>query len=190
MENNFNDNVVQFLKQEENMLRDKISKCLQGNNFSMYKNLIQAYEKVVELIRKYDWQLMYSKYKTEDNNGNLVQQVAVWEQNGDESVRNHKVWNVLGDNAKTSNSKDGCYVVLTDIKNDDVYILFNGQRIRLEFDDSTLICKQIADKILQIINKDKNTKIYIAPNVEGVYRTSLYLQQQGFKSYDLCSKLM
>jgi hypothetical protein len=89
---NFNDGVVEFLKEEERLLRGKANKMLDNHDFVMYTKIINSYQNVVELIKKYDYQLMYSEYKLDDENGQ--NQVAVWEQNGEGIIRKHKVWNV------------------------------------------------------------------------------------------------
>lgn len=88
----FNENIVDFLKQEERSLRKKASKMLRIEDFPMYTKIINSYEKVVELIKDYDWQLKYSEYRLGNENGQ--KQVSVWEQNGDGQIKNHKIWNV------------------------------------------------------------------------------------------------
>lgn len=85
----FNTTVVDFLKKEESLLREKADKMLNNGDLAMYAKLINAYETVVQLIKKYDWELKYSEYKTDES-----KQVGIWEQNGDGVIRNHKIWNV------------------------------------------------------------------------------------------------
>jgi hypothetical protein len=100
MENrDFNSSVVGFLKREEGLLRDKADKVLNNGDFAMYTKIINAYETVVGLIKKYDWELKYSEYyigcDTTDGVSTEGKQVAVWEQNGDTQIKNHKIWNVI-----------------------------------------------------------------------------------------------
>lgn len=93
----FTEEVVKNLKLESRALSESLKKCREKDNFSMYKNLINAYKEVTRLIQDYDFRLMYSEYKLE----NGKRQIAIWEQNADGVVRNHKVWNVEGE---TSNN--------------------------------------------------------------------------------------
>jgi hypothetical protein len=104
----FNLNVVEFLKVEENLLREKANKILNNGDFAMYTKIINAYETVVELIKKYDWKTQYSEY-TITEEGKDIKQVAVWEQNGDGQIRNHKVWNVVQPNISIGIDKNGIY---------------------------------------------------------------------------------
>ncbi|MCD3245291.1 hypothetical protein G8S21_04920 [Clostridium botulinum C] len=191
MENkNFNENVVSFLKQEENMLRNKINKCLEGNNFSMYKNLIQAYEKVVELIKKYDWKLMYSEYKTEDDNGSVNQEVTVWEQNGDKDIRNRKVWTVVDNNVPTINlpqsakvtthiSKQENYCILSYV-GDIMTLCKSGKAcIALKIKENTIV-DNIINIIEKYVEKDKHVSIYVDGKSEVEFKLSYYLRNKGY----------
>lgn len=115
----FKEEVVKFLKEEEKLLRKKMKHLLSINSLANYKNLINAYEKIVFLIDKYDWQPMHSEYEVvgteiacgkdqpEAARNILQRQVAVWEQNGDGLIRNHKIWYVK-DPVKNC-KEDGCY---------------------------------------------------------------------------------
>lgn len=90
-EQDFNTTVVEYLKGEEQKLRQAMDNCLKRNQLAMYKNLIQAYERIVYLIKKYDWQIMHSEYgRIED--GITIPTLSIWEQNGDGQTRNHNVY--------------------------------------------------------------------------------------------------
>ena len=84
-----------FLNNELEQLKECITKARERNDIGTYKNLIKAYTDVLALINKEEekneWKQMYSTYKNIDN-GEL--QVAVWEQNNSNNIRNHKVFNV------------------------------------------------------------------------------------------------
>ena len=84
-----------FLNNELEQLKKCITKARERNDIGTYKNLIKAYTDVLALINKEEekneWKQMYSTYKNIDN-GEL--QVAVWEQNNSNNIRNHKVFNV------------------------------------------------------------------------------------------------
>lgn len=105
-------NLVDILNNEINCLIKKIEKAREGDNIGTYKNLIIALKDVVKLRNEElsnDYKLIYSEYRTEvsgDNQGNVnyQKQVAVWEQNGDGLIRNHKVWNVQDDNINCNKS--------------------------------------------------------------------------------------
>lgn len=85
----FIDKVLLNLKNEVGLLNNKIANTRNQENFGTYKNLIQAYSEILKLIERYDWQLKYSEYSIDEG-----KQVAVWEQNGEGNIRNHKVWNI------------------------------------------------------------------------------------------------
>jgi hypothetical protein len=89
----FKEQVVNNLKYETRKLNEKLQNLRKENNFGMYKNLITAYSEILRLIDRHDWHIMYSEYGTDVDNKN--KQIAVWEQNSDNLIRNHKVWNVL-----------------------------------------------------------------------------------------------
>ena len=83
----------QFLENEKISLEDKITKAREGNNENTYKNLIQAYERVLELIRKENvWTDMYSHYKLkiEDEFQDVV---STWKQKG-EDIKDHKIYKI------------------------------------------------------------------------------------------------
>lgn len=91
----FNEEVVNTLKREELELRKRMKIELEKGNYSMYKQLITAYSSIVELVKTFDWKLMYSEYSYEvDSSGTIQKQVAIWEQNGDGLIRNYKKWNI------------------------------------------------------------------------------------------------
>lgn len=89
MDENFVMECVENLKNEAKALNEGIRKTRERNDIGTYKNLIQAYERILTLIQRYDWQRMYSEYGVDD-----TKQVAIWEQNGDGLIRNHKIWEV------------------------------------------------------------------------------------------------
>ncbi len=92
----FNEEVVINFKKEAKELNKSLRKARDENNYSMYKNLINSYRDVVKMIQDLDWQLKYSEYRLDDENGQ--KQVAIWEQNGDGQIRKHKIWNIKDKN--------------------------------------------------------------------------------------------
>jgi len=86
----FNESVVETLKNEEKLLRGKMKSELDKGNYQMYKSLIVAYSEIVNLIKKYDFQLMDSKYGKKLDNGTFIDCVSIWEQNDDIVCKNIK----------------------------------------------------------------------------------------------------
>jgi len=140
-EREFNDDVVHFLKEEEKKLRMHLNDCLSRKDTGMYKNLIQAYEKVVELIKKYDWQLMYSEYDIPVDSEHKQREVAIWEQNGDENIRNHKVWSI---------SEKGMNVYAS---TEDITINNGG----IKLDDKAI--DEITNKIIEKLKNNKGIRL-------------------------------
>jgi hypothetical protein len=63
--------------------------CICASNL----NKIKVIREVLDMINRYDWKTTYSEYTTSIDNQE-VRQVAIWEQNSDRQIRNHKVWNI------------------------------------------------------------------------------------------------
>jgi len=124
---NFYDGIVNNLKQEAKHLNDKISIFRSKHDIQNCIVALKALRETLDLIKKYDWNLMYSEYGVENDkikniedsinimlaNGittnnegkdihdlkndknnlpRLVTEIAVWEQNHEGNIRNHKVW--------------------------------------------------------------------------------------------------
>jgi len=109
---NFYDGIVKNLKKEAVKLNDKLAKIRESlssinssqssqsrsNDMNLYISTLKSLRDTLDLISKYDWRLMYSEYETDSGcaiKKPLVKQVSVWEQNHDNQIRNHKVWNVV-----------------------------------------------------------------------------------------------
>jgi len=90
---------------------DKLKNTLDGFGYTDYSssdpnktlNEIKTLREILNLIDTYDWKPMHSEYTTNENIDSgcanvikyrSIKQVAVWEQNGEGQIRNHKVWNV------------------------------------------------------------------------------------------------
>ena len=52
-------------------------------------NKIKIIKETLNILEMYDWKFMHSTYRTDEG-----KQVAIWEQNGDGKIRNHKIWDV------------------------------------------------------------------------------------------------
>jgi len=128
-DNNFYDAIVANLKQEAKHLNYRLTKFRDNNEMNGYIATLKSLRETLDLIKKYDWQLMYSEYGVENkkeimkindsiddvidialaNNktrneirdeidylirkkNNYITEIAVWEQNHDGQIKNHKVW--------------------------------------------------------------------------------------------------
>jgi superfamily II helicase len=87
----FYGNIVKLLKEEAYKLKINLEVFGKNSEMNLYISTLKSLRETLDLIAKYDWQLKYSKYTTDDE----VQQVSIWEQNHEGQIRNHKVWNVI-----------------------------------------------------------------------------------------------
>lgn len=99
-ENNFYEEIVKNLKTEANKLSEKITKLNDKHDMNLYIACIKSLKETLDLISKYDWRLMYSEYGYQKE-----KQIAIWEQNHDHQIRNHKIWNVVWDNPINTEDK-------------------------------------------------------------------------------------
>ena len=85
----------EFLERERQSIQDKLELTLQRNDVNTYKNLIQAYERILTLQSQEDkWTQMYSKYETRSNDKeDFIPVVSTWEQKGEE-IRNHRIFEI------------------------------------------------------------------------------------------------
>ena len=92
MESNFYEGIVESLKKEAKKLNDRLTKLSDGGNVNNdYVATVKCLRETLELIKKYDWQLMYSEYKIVKD-GKNVPCISIWEQNQEGNVRNNKTW--------------------------------------------------------------------------------------------------
>jgi len=106
---NFYDDILLNLKNEAIKLNKKLTTIREGlgsvnssqsrsNDMNLYISTLKSLRDTLDLISKYDWRLMYSEYETDSGcaiKKPLVKQIAVWEQNHENQIRKHKVWNVI-----------------------------------------------------------------------------------------------
>lgn len=90
----FYDEIVKNLKEEAKKLNGKLVIATNRDDMQLYIAAIKSLRETLELIHKYDWQLMYSTYSTTVDDKE-ERYVAVWEQNHDMQIRNHRVWKVI-----------------------------------------------------------------------------------------------
>ena len=83
----------EFLENEKIALENKLIKARDNDNENTYKNLIQAYERVLDLIRKENvWTDMYSHYKMKIDD-EFQEVVSTWKQKG-EDIKDHKIYKI------------------------------------------------------------------------------------------------
>ena len=90
----FKEQCVENLKQEINHLNQKLESIRGKGDFPMYGKLINAYKEVLSLIDRHDFELTYSVYTAELSalGEEPNRQIAIWKQNSDGVVRDHKVF--------------------------------------------------------------------------------------------------
>jgi len=94
---NIYDEIVKFLKFDVQVLQKKLIKAQESDDFRKSIDIMRNLKDTLELIQKYDWQLMYSAYGSKDDAAekDFHKEVTVWEQNTEGNIRNHKVWTVI-----------------------------------------------------------------------------------------------
>lgn len=95
-ENNCFDDIVSSLKQDAIDLQNKFSTLKNDiNDIKPKIDILRLLKDTLNLIKEYDWKLMYSEYEARQNpNEDFHKEVTVWEQNSEGNIRNHKVWKV------------------------------------------------------------------------------------------------
>lgn len=109
-ESNFYEGIIKQLKVEAKKLSDKLTIAINQTDMQLYLGTVKSLKETLSLIEKYDWKLTYSEYETKDDNGNIIQQVSVWEINHDNQIRNHKFWNVENALDKIKIDATGLYI--------------------------------------------------------------------------------
>lgn len=103
LEINFYDKIVTNLKSEAEQLNKNLIKTRNNNDYNNYIATLKSLKETLDLINKYDWKLHYSEYEVPCTKANLEEgfcqgikkQISVWEQNHENNIRNHKVWDVI-----------------------------------------------------------------------------------------------
>jgi len=100
----FYNDIVENLKKEANFLNGKLSNFRDNHDMQGYISTIKALRETLELIHKYDWQLMYSEYEVFNDDGTKQKQISVWYGNHDKQIKDHKYWNVLDERIDVPNN--------------------------------------------------------------------------------------
>ena len=98
-ETNVYQEIVGCLKKEAKKLSGRLVLYNNQGEMNQYISTIKSLKETLDLINKYNWKLTYSEYDISEESGRptkpLTKQVSVWEQNHENQIRNHKVWNVV-----------------------------------------------------------------------------------------------
>ena len=87
--------VVSSLKQDAIDLQRRFTNAKNASDYRTSIDILRLLKDTLNLIKEYDWKLMFSEYETGlYTNGTLKKQVAIWEQNSEGNIRNHKVWDI------------------------------------------------------------------------------------------------
>ena len=78
----------EFLEIERKSLQNNISMALVKNDINTYKNLVQAYERILSLQKDDKWELKYRVSHTENSDGNKT--LSLWEEKGSETRNGRK----------------------------------------------------------------------------------------------------
>jgi hypothetical protein len=115
IEDNFYDSIVSNLKNEAVKLNKKLIDLRESNkDMNLYISTLKSLRETLDLINKYDWQLMYSTYGLKEEDSEKRNRViSVWEQNHDYQIRNHRIWKITDEIPNAT--KDDC-----GIKNNDL----------------------------------------------------------------------
>ena len=128
-EKGFYDDIVVNLRNEAKNLNKKLRTIREMNlrdDYNNYITVLKSLRETLDLIHKYDWQLMYSEYGVLRKTGlyqdkeELFTEIAVWEQNHDSQIRNHKTWKTFIPYGKPDSDR----VILGELKGDKYNIKF------------------------------------------------------------------
>ena len=137
---------LKFLNEELEQLKKKIAKEREEGNFGTYKNLIQAFRNVLDLVNEEEnklneWKQMYSVY----TNVHLdKKQISVWEQNSKNEIRNRRLFNIEKEIIDTKGIK------LKDVIDDSVKKMLDELGI-----DSNICNKSISGALVDIASRIK-----------------------------------
>lgn len=121
-ENIFNE-TVKTLIDDAMSLQQKFHKLQEDNNIKGSIDCLRLLKDTLSLIKEYDWHLEYSEYKVDGR-----KQVAIWEQNHCDNIKNHKVWNI---DTSTYDDKNKWYFMFEEaISSGQSFLSVNGYLYR------------------------------------------------------------
>jgi hypothetical protein len=82
---------IKGLKDDAKSLTKQLKNLVNTGKHNEYIACLKALKETMNLIHEYDWQPQFSKYRVNDKeNSGSHYEVATWEQNSDNEIRNHK----------------------------------------------------------------------------------------------------
>jgi len=89
--NNDYADAVKGLKEDAKSLTMQLKHLANEGKHNEYIACLKALKETLNLIHQYDWQPYFSKYRVNDlDDSDSHYEVATWEQNSDNEIRNHK----------------------------------------------------------------------------------------------------
>lgn len=142
--------ILKFLEIERESLQKTMHRVLENGDIGTYKNLIQAYERVLGLIRDTEkenkWENLYSKYNTES-----IPMISIWKQKNDD-VKDIKQFRLYDDNLLNLVIKLVNQIQMSEFKDE------NGHRIKNNTYYCDLLSYLIKDNIKSNTLKFDNNK--------------------------------
>lgn len=160
----------EFLEHERLELQTRLTQSLEKSDIGTYKNLIQAYERILTLQSQEDkWVQMYSKYETKSKEeDDFTPVVSVWEQKGEE-IRNHRIFEIVRE------IEDKEYELYFEVsRNSDGVLLcevfFNKRTYRIAGDQNVIgdyIKDLIGDKKVIVYGDSRNIRALIVDSLKA-----------------------
>lgn len=153
--NVFNE-TIETLTKDASSLQQKFHKLQETGDIRASIDCLRLLKDTLSLIKEYDWQLMYSEYKTDGQ-----KQIAVWEQNHCGDIRNHKIWDVANKKNTMKNKWEDLLRVFIENKQSMLYELSYDKDAEKEHrgtGKSTAIEKLAIEYDLPILTTDYRAK--------------------------------
>lgn len=84
--------VIKMLESDLESLMKKRTQMITNNDYKSSIEVTRVIKETLSLLETYGWQQMYSIYEIPDeiNHGDFIDMIAVWEQNSEGQIRNHR----------------------------------------------------------------------------------------------------
>ena len=91
--------ILDTLQYEAMELKDKIENARKREDYGTYKNLILAFKEIINLIHEEDDKSKWKEFSSHYYDGDKAikgenEYIATWEQNGNNDIRNHRIFKV------------------------------------------------------------------------------------------------
>jgi hypothetical protein len=87
--------MIDKLKKDLGKLIEKHSQFIDKNDFGSALNVMKNIDIITNQLRRMDYETMISKYKTVDNTGKEVEELAIWKQNSFGQIKDHKIYRII-----------------------------------------------------------------------------------------------